>query len=100
MVVYDKKLYPAIVGDGGPTFKVGEASLRMAKQINPSSTPYSRPVSDLKVTYVVFPNSKDEVRAAPDYSKWKMRCEELVKEIGGLGEGFTLHTWDNTFPPP
>lgn len=100
VVVYDKKLYPAIVGDGGPTFKVGEASLRMAKQLNPSSTPYSRPVSDLKVTYVVFPNSKDEVRAAPDYSKWKTRCEELVKEIGGLGEGFTLHTWDNTFPPP
>ena len=32
------------------TIKVGEASLRIAQQINPLATPYNRPVSDLKVT--------------------------------------------------
>jgi hypothetical protein len=100
VVIHNEKLYPAIVGDGGPTYKAGEASLRMAKEINPRSSPYSRPVSDLKVTYLVFPNSREEERSAPDYEKWKKRCEELLLEIGGLGEGYTLHTWTNTFPTP
>lgn len=100
VVIHDQKLYPAIVGDGGPTYKAGEASLRMAKEINPRSSPYSRPVSDLKVTYLVFPNSREEERSAPDYEKWKKRCEELLLEIGGLGEGYALHSWTNTFPTP
>jgi hypothetical protein len=100
VVIYDKKMYPVIVGDGGPTFKAGEASLRMAKEINPRATPYNRPVSDLKVTYLVFPNSRDEVRSAPDYEKWRKRCEELLGEIGGIGEGYSLHTWVDTFPAP
>ena len=100
VVIHDKKLYPAIVGDGGPTYKVGEASLRLAKEINPRATPYSRPESDLKVTYLVFPNSRDQERTAPDYEKWKKRCEELLGEIGGLAPGYSLHSWTNTFPTP
>ena len=100
VVIHEKKLYPAIVGDGGPTFKAGEASLRMAKELNPRATPYNRPVSDLKVTYLVFPNSREEERTAPDYVKWRKRCEELLAEIGGIGEGYSLHTWANTFPAP
>ncbi len=91
---------PAIVGDGGPTYKVGEASLRLAKEINPDATPYSRPESDLKVTYLVFPDSRDQERSAPDYEKWKKRCEELLGEIGGIAPGYSLHSWTNTFPPP
>mgnify|MGYP002654529283 CR=1 FL=1 len=100
VVIHDKKLFPAIVGDGGPTYKVGEASLRLAKEINPRATPYSRPESDLKVTYLVFPNSRDQERTAPDYEKWKKRCEELLGEIGGLAPGYSLHSWTNTFPTP
>jgi hypothetical protein len=100
VVIHEKKLYPVIVGDGGPTYKTGEASLRLAKEINARATPYNRPVSDLKVTYLVFPNSRDEERSAPDYEKWKKRCQELLGEIGGLGEGYELHTWQSTFPTP
>ena len=100
VVIHDGKLYPSLVGDGGPTYKVGEASLRMAKQLNARSTPYSRPVSDLKVTYLIFPGSRDAERSAPDYAKWSTRCEELLKEIGGVGEGYSLHTWESTFPKP
>src|SRR5690606_2336287 len=55
VVIHEEKIYPAIVGDGGPTFKVGEASLRMAREINQRSSPYSRPISDLTVSYIVFP---------------------------------------------
>ncbi|MGB6221885.1 glycoside hydrolase family 75 protein [Haloferula sp.] len=98
VVVHGKDLYPAIVGDGGPTFKVGEASLRMAKQINSKASPYSRPVSDLTVTYVVFPGSRDEKKGPPNYEKWRIKCGELINEIGGLGEGVELFEWEDLLP--
>ncbi len=100
VVVHDGKLYPVIVGDGGPTYKVGEASLRMAKEINEKASPYSRPVSDLKVGYLVFPGSRDEKKGPPDYEKWRQRCHELLGEIGGVGEGYALHQWQDTLPKP
>jgi Fungal chitosanase of glycosyl hydrolase group 75 len=99
VVVYQSKIYPAIVGDGGPSYKVGEASLRLAKEINPSSSSYQRPVSDLKVTYLIFPNSREKINTAPDYEKWKNRCNELLKDIGGLGTNYELHSWQNLLPP-
>lgn len=100
VVVHGGKIYPSIVGDGGPTFKVGEASLRMAQEINPKASPYSRPVSDLKVTYLVFPGSRDAEKGPPDYEKWRQRCEELLAGIGGLGEGHALHVWKDLLAPP
>ncbi len=100
VVLHGKKIYPAIVGDGGPTFKVGEASLRMAREINPRSSPYSRPVSDLKVTYLVFPGSREVKKEPPDYGKWRQRCHELLGTIGGPGEGWELHVWQDLLPKP
>lgn len=100
VVVHGEKVYPAIVGDGGPTFKVGEASLRMAKEINPRASSYSRPESDLVVTYVVFPGSREETKGPPDYEKWRGKCDELLKEVGGLGQGVELHRWQNLLPDP
>jgi hypothetical protein len=100
VVVHGEKIYPSIVGDGGPTFKVGEASLRMAQEINPKASPYSRPVSDLKVSYLVFPGSRDAEKGPPDYEKWRKRCEELLAGIGGLGEGHALHVWKDLLAPP
>ncbi len=100
VVIHDGKLYPSIVGDGGPTFKVGEASLRMAKEINAQASPYSRPVSDLKVSYLVFPGSRDPEKGPPDLVKWRERCTELLGEMGGLGEGYELHTWEDLLKKP
>lgn len=100
VVVHGDTLYPAIVGDGGPSYKVGEASLRMAKQLNPKASPYSRPVSELKVSYLIFPGSADAERGPPDYAKWRQRCHELLNEIGGAGPGVTLHEWQDTLPKP
>jgi len=98
VVVHGEKIYPAIVGDGGPTFKVGEGSLRIAQEINPKATSYNRPVSDLKVTYLVFPGSRNAEREAPDYEKWRLACHKLMGEIGGIGEGFQLHAWQDLLP--
>ena len=92
-------LLPAVVGDYGPSIKVGEASLRIARQIDPSASPYKRPVSDLKVTYLIFPDSADAERKAPDYAVWSARCTELISRIGGLGEGVSLHQWEDRLNP-
>ncbi len=100
VVIHEEKIYPAIVGDAGPTFKVGEASLRMAREINPNSSPYRRPISDLTVSYVVFPHSREEVAGPPDYEKIRQRCHELLNEIGGLGNGYQLHEWEDLLAKP
>ncbi len=100
VVVHGGKLCPAIVGDGGPNFKVGEASLRIALEINPKAATNSRPVSDLKVSYVVFPGSRDAEHGPPDYEKWRQRCLELLGEIGGIGEGCQLINWQDLLPKP
>ena len=100
VVVFGKKIYPAIVGDGGPPFKVGEGSLRLAREINPKASPYNRPVSDLKVSYLVFPGSRETEKSAPDYGKWRQRCHELLGEIGGVGDGYELHQWQDLLPKP
>lgn len=99
VVIHDGKVYPAIVGDGGPTFKVGEASLRMAKEINEKSSPYSRPVSDLTVTYLVFSGSREAEKGPPDYVVWREACHRLLGTIGGLGAGYELHEWENLLAP-
>src|SRR6266513_3058926 len=86
---------PAIAGQND---KAGEASLRIAKQINTLSTPYNRPVSDLKATYLIFPGTADKPFGPPDLDKLQARCEALVKEIGGAS--VPLHHWENIIPPP
>ena len=93
LVLHGRTAYPAIVGDAGPSYKVGEASLRMAREINSNASPYSRPVSDLTVTYLVFPRSGDDPKGAPDFEHWQQRCEGLVAKIGGFGEGVQRHHW-------
>ena len=98
LVVFGDGIYPAIVGDIGPNDRVGEASLRIAKQINPLATPYSRPVSDLKVTYLIFPGTADKPFGPPNLDKLQARCEALAKEIGGATA--PVHHWENIIPPP
>lgn len=98
VVVYGEQLYPAIVGDVGPSDKVGEASLRIAKEINAVSTPYNRPVSDLKVSYLIFPNTAETPFGPPDLEKTRARCEKLVQELGGAST--ELYRWANIVPTP
>jgi hypothetical protein len=98
LVIFGDGIYPAIVGDIGPNDKVGEASFRIAKEINPQSTPYNRPVSELKATYLIFPGTADTPFGPPDLEKLQARCQKLVDEIGGAS--VPLHHWENIIPPP
>ncbi|MGV3660002.1 MAG: glycoside hydrolase family 75 protein [Prosthecobacter sp.] len=99
-VIHEGKIYPAICGDYGPSFKMGEASLLMAKTLNAKATPYIRPESDLKVTYLVFPGTAEKTRTAPDLAKWQEKCQSLIGEVGGIGTGYTLHVWEDLFKKP
>ena len=90
--------YPAIVGDSGPTTKIGEASLRLCREINPKANGDVRAVNDLKVTYLVFPSTAEKAEGPPDLLLWQTRCDALVKEMGGAGGKFFL--WQQPPPPP
>ncbi|MEZ5329953.1 MAG: glycoside hydrolase family 75 protein [Verrucomicrobiales bacterium] len=96
-VIHGNRILPAIVGDYGPSTKTGEASLRIAKELDPQASPYRRPVSDLTVTYVIFPNSRIKPFKQPVLSEWHAQCQQLIDEIGGLGQGYTLHQWEDHF---
>ena len=98
VVVFGDAIYPVLVGDVGPNDKVGEASLRIAKELNALSTAYNRPVSDLKVSYIIFPGTADKPFGPPDMDKIQARCETLVNEIGGANA--PLHHWVNIIPSP
>src|SRR5258707_2430138 len=98
VVIYGGKLYPAIIGDAGPSYKVGEASLRLATQIDTKANAYNRPSSDLNITYLVFPGSAESQPGPPDLPKMHDRCAELLNEIGGYtGE---LWQWQDLFATP
>jgi hypothetical protein len=98
VVIFQGKLYPALVGDAGPSYKIGEASLRICKQLDPRSNAYNRPSSDLNITYVVFPGSAEEPPGPPDLPKLRYRCSSLLNEIGGYsGE---LFLWEDVLAKP
>jgi len=97
IVVHDDQLYPAIVGDAGPSFKFGEASLRLAKQLNPRSSGLSRPVSSVNVGYLVFPGTAEEKSGPPNLEKWRARCDALLLDLGG--SPVELHEWENLVKP-
>ena len=92
-VVFGGKIFPAIVGDYGPGDKIGEASLKLARALNPKADGKTRAVSELSVTYLFFPGTADKF-GEPDLKRWNRRCQELLGEMGGLGEGFSVSAWE------
>jgi hypothetical protein len=97
VVIYGGTLYPAIVGDVGPSHKIGEASLRLCRQINPAANGANRPMNDLKATYLVFPGTAERPFDVPNLDRWRTRCAKLIDEIGGQ-EG-ELFTWEDITKP-
>ena len=96
-VVYKDRIYPAVLGDAGPSNKVGEASLRLARELNPQANGRKRAVSDLTVTYLFFPRSGTTKRE-PNLAQWRNKVLTLLGEIGGISEPGTLHDWTQKTP--
>ncbi|MCX6957573.1 MAG: glycoside hydrolase family 75 protein [Verrucomicrobiae bacterium] len=98
VVLYQNTLYPAIIGDIGPSAKIGEASLRLCRAIDPRSGADHRPLSSPHVSYFIFPKSADASMAAPNYAHWSDRCHQLWNALGG-SQTMTWHEWTNLEQP-
>ena len=98
-VVVDNRVFPAIVGDYGPRFKAGEASLRLARLINPKATPFARPVSHLGVSYIIFPGTKEPENGPIDYNRLNTRVQELLNEMGGLTQAAQFQQVEDPLAP-
>ncbi len=97
VIIVGEGLYPAIVGDAGPTTKIGEASLRICRQVSARANGENRAISDLKATYLVFTSTAEKTATPPNYAQWKTRCEELLNDFGGFtGE---LFAWPDITRP-
>ncbi|MBR1977875.1 MAG: glycoside hydrolase family 75 protein [Akkermansia sp.] len=98
-VIVGDRVFPAIVGDFGPRFKTGEASLRLCKEVNPKSSVYARAVSDLGVSYIIFPGSAEEEKGPIDYNRLNTRIRELLNEMGGLAADAKYVELHDEVPP-
>ena len=98
VVIAKGTLYPAILGDLGPNSKIGEASLRICREIFPNSGADRRPVSRPEVVYLVFPGTAEKPFTVPDYAHWSERCHTLWKEFGG-SDTATWHEWTSLEKP-
>jgi hypothetical protein len=99
VVIHGGRLFPAVVGDAGPSVKSGEGSLRLCREITTKATLANRAESDLKVTYLVFPHTAEPERSAPSLEQWWLRCDLLLGEIGGY-RGELTYWEDLTKPKP
>lgn len=97
LVLCNGKAYPAVLGDAGPSLKLGEASLLICREINARSSALSGAVGDLKVAYLVFPGTAEAQPAPPDLETWRAKCEQYVQELGGLK--CQIHSWPNLVKP-
>ena len=98
VVIAHGTLYPAILGDLGPNSKIGEASLRLCREIEEKSGADRRPVSRPEVVYLVFPGSAEKPFVTPDYRHWSDRCHALWKEFGGSPDA-PWHEWSSLEKP-
>jgi hypothetical protein len=97
VVIHGGRLFPAVVGDAGPSIKSGECSLRLCREISPRANLANRAEGDLKVTYLVFPNTAEPNRTAPALDKWWIQCDLLLGEIGGYRGELTF--WEDLTKP-
>jgi hypothetical protein len=98
VVIAKGTLYPAILGDLGPNSKIGEASLRICREIEAQSGADRRPVSSPEVVYLIFPGTAEKPFTAPDYAHWSERCHALWKEFGG-SDTASWHEWTSLEQP-
>jgi len=98
VVIAHGKLYPAVLGDLGPSSKIGEASLRICREIDGKSGAERRPSNRPEIVYLVFPGSAEKPMKSPDYTHWSERCRALWKEFGG-SDSAPWHEWTSLEKP-
>lgn len=95
VILHGGRIFPVICGDYGPSAKMGEASLLVAQALNAKATPYRRPESDLRVSYVIFPGTARKPNGPPDLATLESDCLKLLGEIGAPDAAAFLHRWQS-----
>ncbi len=91
-VIYGNKIYPVILGDAGPRDKVGEASLRLARKLNPKADGKTRAISDVTVTYLFFPKTRSSF-GEPNLKLWREKVMGYLDQIGGVSDPSVVYDW-------
>ncbi len=88
VIVYDMqtgKSCGAVFADVGPAYKLGEASIRVAKELGVNSSPKNGGVdATLRIAYVVFPRSFTRFQSAP----WPQTPEQVMERARQLFEAW------------
>lgn len=92
-VIFNKKIYPALVADAGPTAQAGEASLKICRQIEPKSSGVFRAVNGPHATYIVFPSTAQGRPGPLKHDHMRDAIANLITEIGGPGLPAMIHAW-------
>lgn len=93
LVIVNKVIYPALVADAGPKAQVGEASLKICRQIEPKSSGVYRAVNGPKATYIVFPHTASGEPGPLKTDLLQKRIEALLQDLGGIGGPEMMHAW-------
>ncbi|WP_411825611.1 hypothetical protein [Luteolibacter sp. AS25] len=94
LVIYGDRVFPTMVAEAGPSYKIGEASLRLAWKINKEASGKQRAAEAFSVSYVVFPGTRKSSRSEPDVLEINEKVRSLIGEIGGLGKGAKFEAWE------
>lgn len=91
-VVVKDVIYPCIVADTGDSHKTGEASLKIAKTVNPAASGSNRALTALGATYIVFPHAA-RVSGRVDYKIVRERVIALMTETFEAPGPEHVHAW-------
>ncbi len=91
-MIHDGQVLPCIIGDTGPNDICGEGSQRLGRALNPKASGMMSAVRQARVTYVVFPGTREDMGPL-NLKIMHDRVQHLLGDLGGLGAGVTLHVW-------
>ena len=91
-VVVKDVIYPCIVADTGDSYKTGEASLKIARTVNPNASGTNRALDALGATYIVFPHAP-KVSGRVDYKSVREKVIALITETFGAPAAEHVHAW-------
>lgn len=94
-VIYERHIYPCIIGDTGPNTQVGEGSQKLARALRADASGKKSAVTTAGVTYLVFPRSRPGM-GEPNLSVYEAEVTHLLGQLGGIGEGVKVHSWKQT----
>jgi hypothetical protein len=90
-VIVKDVIYPCFVADTGDSYKTGEASLKIAKTVNPLASGTNRALDALGATYIVFPHAA-KISGRVDYKVVSEKVAALMADTFSTPAD-RVHVW-------